>query len=71
MKTFAGVVENGVVKLPPNARLRDGSRVILMVVGRTEEGPAPARDAGIEAEDAPLAEACRGNINEAVRDEEA
>jgi hypothetical protein len=42
-----------------------------MVVGRTEEGPAPARDAGIEAEDARFAEACRGSINEAMRDEEA
>ena len=69
MRTLSGFVENGSVKLPPNARVRDGSRVLMVVLGRKGRERTPPRDARIEAEDAEFVKACRRSIGEAIRAE--
>jgi len=70
MRALTGIVESGVVKLPPKARVRDGSKVVMMVVGRKGRAGAIRRSRGAEAEDARLVQACRRSINEAMRAEE-
>jgi len=70
LKTFRGIVKDGIVKLPPEARLRNGTKVIV-AVWRTRRKPeewSPSPE--IEAEDAAFVKACRPSINEAMRAEE-
>ena len=70
MKTITGVVENGVVKLPPKARVRDGSKVIMMVMDKKRRRSMPPLDPKLDEEDAQFVRACRRSINEAMRAEE-
>ncbi len=72
MRTFAGTVENGAVRLPADAHLRDGTRVVVSVMPqarrrRTLAGYPPE----LEAEDARFVQACRGRLAQALRDGEA
>ncbi len=70
MRTLTGIVENGTVRLPASAQVRDGSRVLMVILGRKGRQPMPALDPRIEAEDAEFAKACRRSIVEAMRTEE-
>ncbi|MBM4034926.1 MAG: hypothetical protein FJ291_24550 [Planctomycetes bacterium] len=70
MRTLTGIVENGTVRLPPNTRVRDGARALVVILGRKRRQPLPTLDPRIEAEDAEFVEACRGSIVEAMRAEE-
>ncbi|MBM4031042.1 MAG: hypothetical protein FJ291_04570 [Planctomycetes bacterium] len=71
MRTFAGTVENGTVRLPADAHLRDGTRVVVTVMPRARKhrtlaGYAPE----LEAEDARFVQACRGRPVRELRDGE-
>ena len=70
MKTFTGTVENGAVKLPARSGVRDGSRVVLAVIGEGQPGPVDEVAAELEAEDVEFVRACRGRIVSHMRDEE-
>ena len=70
MKTIRGVVESGVVKLPPNAHVRDGSKVILTILGRKPKCREPLQTPEMDAEDLAFVQACRRSINEAMRAEQ-
>ena len=70
MKTLTGVVENGIVKLPPKTRVRDGSRVVLTILGRKVKYREPLQTPQMDAEDIAFVRACRRSINEAMRAEE-
>ncbi|MBM4036640.1 MAG: hypothetical protein FJ291_33305 [Planctomycetes bacterium] len=70
MKALTGIVENGLVRPSPPARLRNGEKVVMVVVGRRKGRPSAPRDSRIEAEDAAFAKACRRSIKEAMRAEE-
>jgi hypothetical protein len=70
MMTLTGYVEHGAVKLPPTARVRDGSKVLLVVLGRKDTEPMPPLDPRVEAEDAEFVQACRRSISQATRAEE-
>lgn len=70
MKTMAGVVENGIIRLPSKARVRNGSRVVMMILGRKRRKHVAPPDPRIEAEDAQFVQACRRSISEAMRIEE-
>jgi hypothetical protein len=71
MRTFTGIVENGVVKLPPKARVRDGSRVVLTILGRKAKHREPLQTPQMDAEDLAFVRACRRHLNKLMRDEEA
>jgi hypothetical protein len=72
MRTFAGTVEHGAVRLPAEAHVRDGTRVVVTVLPRarrhrTLAGYPPE----LEAEDARFVQACRGRLAQELRDGEA
>ena len=70
MKTFTGTVKNGAVRLPPQAQVRDGSKVVMAVLSegtRETENPLVAE---LEAEDVAFVRACRGRIAGHMRAEE-
>ena len=71
MRTLTGFVENGTVRLPPDARVRDGSRVLMVVLGRKGSQVASPRDSRVAAEDAVFVNTCRRSIGEATRTEES
>lgn len=70
MKALTGIVENGVVRPSPPARLREGAKVVMVVLGGKKGRLAEPPDSRIEAEDAAFAHACRRSINEAMDAEE-
>ena len=70
MKTFTATVRNGVVRIPKDARVREGARVVLAVVGDSGgDGPSPPPPE-IEAEDVEFVRACRGRLAAQMRAEE-
>ncbi len=71
MRTFTGKVENGSVRLPRSARLRDGTRVIVAVMPGVRRGRTLAvYPPELEAEDARFVQACRGRLVRQLREEE-
>jgi len=70
MRTFTGTVEGGVIRLPPQARVRDGSKVVMAIVDEETTGPADPPSVELEAEDLAFVRACRGRITEHMRAEE-
>jgi hypothetical protein len=72
MRTFSGIVENGTVRLPGNAHVRDGTRVVVTVMPGARAGRAAAAyPAELEAEDARFVQACRGRLANQLRAEDA
>lgn len=71
MTKFTGVVEDGVVRLPPGARLKNGTRVEIQVVKKHSEEPLPPLPPELEAEEAAFVRACRRRLNRYLRDEDA
>ena len=70
MRTFTATVRNGVIQLPKGARVREGARVVLAVVGGPGgDGPSSLPPA-IEAEDVEFVRACRGHLAAQMRAEE-
>lgn len=67
MRTIRGIVEGGVVKLPPGARLAEGAQVVVtMIEPITGELVLPPE---LEDEDVAFARACRGRLNQDLRAE--
>ena len=67
MKTIRGIVEGGVVKLPPGAQLAEGAQVVVTVIEPiTSELMLPLE---LEDEDVAFARACRGRLNQELRSE--
>jgi hypothetical protein len=63
MRTFAGRVENGAVRLPEGAHVRDGTRVVVTVLPHArKQGTLAGYPPELEAEDARFAQACRGRL---------
>jgi len=71
MKVFTATVKGGAVKLPPRARLRDGSRVVMAVLPDGEAAPDQARVAELEAEDVEFVRACSSRLTRHLHDEDA
>jgi hypothetical protein len=70
MKTFTATVRNGLIRIPEHARIREGAKVLLAVVGDSPEGEALAPSSEIEAEDVEFVRACRGRLAAQMRAEE-
>jgi hypothetical protein len=70
MKTFVGIVQDGVIKLPPGVRLPNGTKVGMMVLGEPRESMQLPPNPEVEAEDLRFVKACRPHLNRILRDEE-
>ena len=72
MKAFTAIVEDGAVKFPAGAHVRDGTRVFVAVLGkRSPESEMPPYPPDLEAEDVEFARACRGRLAKQLDDEDA
>lgn len=71
MRTFTGTVRDGVVRLPRRARVQDGSRVVLAVLGEEPAELDEQQMAELEKEDVEFMRACRGRLAKYLRDEDA
>lgn len=69
--TFKGIVKDGVVRLAPGAKLRNGTEVIVAVWRRPRKLEKWSVPPEIEAEDAEFVRICRPSINKAMRADEA
>jgi hypothetical protein len=68
MRSFAGTVENGAVRLPSDAHVRDGTRVVVTVMARARKRRTLADyPPELEAEDARFVLACRGRLAQHLR----
>ena len=70
MKTFTATVRNGVIRIPEGARVREGARVLLAVVGDPAGDGPSALPSEIEAEDVQFVRACQGRLAGQMRAEE-
>jgi hypothetical protein len=70
MRAFTGTVRDGVIRLPPQARVHDGSKVVMAIVNEETTGPADPLSSELEAEDLAFVRACRGRIARHMRAEE-
>jgi hypothetical protein len=71
MRTFTATVQNGSVKLPADAKVQDGARVLVAVLDGEPRGPdLPPYPPDLEAEDVAFVQACRGRLASHLRDEE-
>ena len=71
MRAFTATVQNGIVKLPPDANVEDGARVVVTVLDREPRGcELPPYPPELEAEDVAFVQACRGRLATHLRDEE-
>ena len=71
MRTSTATVQNGTVKLPPDANVEDGARVVVAVLGGEPRGPElPAYPPDLEAEDVAFVHAWRGRLATHLRGEE-
>ena len=70
MKLYTGTVEGGAVRLPAQAGVREGAKVILAVVGDGDGDLDDAAHDAIEADEVAFVRACRGRLAGYLRDEE-
>lgn len=69
MKTLRGTVEGGVIKLPPDSQLQEGTQVVVAVIGPLAADkllPTPE----IETEDVAFIRSRRPSLNRILRAEE-
>jgi len=65
-------VENGAIRLPRNADVHDGTRVVVTVLpAERKDRPVVAYPPELEAEDARFVQACRGRLASQLREEES
>jgi len=71
MKTVQGIVEGGVVRLPPDATIAEGAKVIVAIVEPGLPEGIPSLSSELEEEDVQFVRACRGRLARELREEDA
>jgi len=66
MKTFSATVRDGAVRVPRDAQVQDGAKVVVAVVSSGRAGEATSYPPELEAEDVEFVRACRGRLADSV-----